>query len=132
MSIRFKFIVGFFLLLGVTFKLWLPVLGATTAKKVSQVSQVVPQRGDETSVLPNKIVIKFKAGYFFGNHLKKTGQAHFDKLMAAYQINRLEAVTKNKPRLQKISSSVGIDRIYYAYFSGTESPWVVAGAFKTD
>jgi len=132
MSIRFKFACGFFLLLGVTFKLWLPVFGAANAKKVSQVSQVAPQRGDETSVLPNEIVIKFKSGHFFGNQLTKTGNAHFDKLMTTYQINRLEPVIKNKPRLNKINSSVAIDRIYYAYFSGTESPWVVAGAFKTE
>lgn len=86
--------------------------------------------GGQVQYLPNKIVVKFKEGHTFGARLSKAGSNSFDNLLSAYNVTHLEQVSKNKSRLQKRSSSVGIERIYFAHFSGDNSPVAVAEAFK--
>jgi hypothetical protein len=86
--------------------------------------------GSDATYLPNKIVIKFRDGRTFGSRLSKTGHAEFDNLLSLSGISRLEQMRKAKPSLHKRSSTVALESIYFAHFSGNFSPAVVAAGLK--
>ncbi|HEX9654072.1 MAG TPA: hypothetical protein VGA99_10195, partial [bacterium] len=80
---------------------------------------------------PNQIVIKFKDRQSFGPRLAKTGDASFNNLLKVHGISQLEQVWKGKSKLQKGPSAIALESIYYANFTGNESPAKVAAAFRT-
>jgi len=131
MSMKIKPTLGFVGLLCLSL-----ILGSSGAraggKRLAESSRANQRSYDDSIVLPNRIVLKFKPGVASGNQLAKTGIASVDKLLARFQVTELERVAKHKPRLSKLGASVGIDRIYYASFAAAASPWVVAEALDKD
>jgi len=69
------------------------------------------------------VVVKFKS---LGLHKSATGRPAFSG------IDRLEPILPQTMRLRKKTSSAGLERIYYAHFSGPRTPQEVAAALQSD
>jgi len=69
------------------------------------------------------VVVKFKS---FGLHKSTAGRRAFSG------IERLEPILPQTLRLRKKNSSVGLERVYYAHFSGPRTPQEVAAALQND
>jgi subtilisin family serine protease len=78
----------------------------------------------------DKIVIKFRNAQTFGARLSKTGVSSVDALLAANNVSRLERVSKRPLNLLRRSTSIAIENIYYAHFSGETSPDEIAATFR--
>lgn len=82
---------------------------------------------------PNVVVLKFKAGMnYMGGQAASTAFASLNALLQRHNVYQLEQVLSERSLRGRGVSSVCIHDIYYAHFSGNESPAVVAAALRED
>ncbi len=70
---------------------------------------------------PNVVVIKFKS-----LSLKKNSALLNKDRIPGVTIHRLEPASHSAPALKKKNTSVGMERVYYAYYTGSRSPYEIA------
>ncbi|RMF62551.1 MAG: T9SS C-terminal target domain-containing protein [Calditrichaeota bacterium] len=105
--------------------------GATARKSEPRIVQSLLAFAQD-EVWPDRIVIKFKPGAGGPQTLSAAGSSGLSGLMQTLGIYKLEPVLKGAPRLYKATTSVGLDRVYYARFSPGQSPIAVAMAVAQD
>lgn len=110
-----------------------PVFGFGTGGKTAkqpQISSLPTKKDNAAEMIPNKIVIKFKDRRNFGKQLSSTGLASVDNSLKKNNITELEQFIRGTQNLINLNSSISIESIYYAYFTGDESPASVARALN--
>jgi len=81
-------------------------------------------------MVPNIVVIKFKAGLNIGNNKLQTGNIALNALLTKHGVISLRQVVK-KSRISKSNVNIyDISNIYYANFSGDQSPATVAAILE--
>ena len=103
---------------------------STQASKKSQYLHTTTQQNsqDHSAYLPNVVIVKFKTQQNIVNKQSVTNNTSLSRIIGAYQIHQLEPVLKQTTRLLK--KTTRMDKLYYAYFTGSTSPVIVAKALQ--
>jgi len=89
-------------------------------------------RTAQEQYVPNVVVLKFKPGANVGEQATRTSFASLNALMQQHNIHQLEQVLPQRSLRAQGVSHVRVHDIYYAYFTGNESPAVIAEALRQE
>ncbi len=95
-------------------------------------SSFSPAPDAQTACVPNVVVVKFKPGASVGEQAARTAFFSLNVLLQKHNVYQLEQILPERHLRRAITSRVNVTDIYYARFSGNESPVTVAAALRED
>lgn len=96
------------------------------------VKSSAPSGASAEQYVPNVVVLKFKNSANLGEQATRTNSATLNALLQRHNIYQLTQVLPERSMRQPDFSGVRMQDIYYASFSGKESPASVAAALRQD
>ncbi len=91
-----------------------------------------PSGASAEQYVPNVVVLKFKVDANLGEQATRTASAALNALLQQHNVYQLAQVLPERHMRQPNVSSVRMQDIYYAYFSGNKSPASVAASLRQD